>query len=265
MVDHLKLKRDKIRRPWTYRHPDSGKDYEIRETVTTTLEPAGRAKMKDVQLYVLSRKCNLKNPVVLGTGLLEMTESSVPDCLSSDSGYATASSRRPSVNQPTGAHPSLTYTGGQESSSSPLPAYQQPVYAQNLPSVQETPSSSYPKSSYPTQAGKKMSYATSTSHRSHRESYAAQPSTHNRNEDFTFSTDNSGTYSGMTGESGAGDGGMRYDFLHDDDNYSLHSDSHTTRPASNTPRPTASIYEAQNVYSPTSDDTAYSNDYVTRH
>jgi hypothetical protein len=266
-VDQLKLGRKKLRRPWTYRHPDSGKDYDIRESVTTNIDPEGLERLKDVQLYVLTRKCPLKNPVVLGTDIL----GTVRDYLSSDYEYETASSRRPSFNHPATAHTSLAYTHGQASYSSPLPAYHQPIVAQNLPSVKETPSSSYPTSSYSMQAGRTMSHEKSTSyyppleepHQSRHESYAAHTSTHDRNEDSEFSSYDSGTYSGAKGGSGAGEGGMEYDVLYgDDNNYSLHSDSHTTHQAYSTPQPIMGTNEPQNVYLPTSGDR---NDYITRH
>jgi hypothetical protein len=92
MVDSLKLERKRIKSPWWYRN-----EYEIKDRVKVTIEPAGGgAKLKDVLLYVLTRKCPLKNPVVLGTDILGVAELAGPDYRSSksmDSGYLAESSR----------------------------------------------------------------------------------------------------------------------------------------------------------------------------
>ena len=52
MVDILKLERKRIKSPWWYMN-----EYEIKDRVKVTIEPAGGgAKLKDVLLYVLTRK-----------------------------------------------------------------------------------------------------------------------------------------------------------------------------------------------------------------
>jgi hypothetical protein len=275
-VDDLRLKKDRIK-PWTYRPPHSKEKFEIREMINIDIEPMGGAKLEDVQLYVLSRRCHLKHPVVLGTDVsLGTANSAPPDYLSPrsiDSGYGTASSRRPSFNQPSMAHTSATYLAGQESYSSPSPAYHQPQYAQNLPSVQETPSSTYPTSSYPTQVGRTMFHGTSGSYYTPNdesqagpghESYAVQTSAQDRTQNSGFSSYDSGAHSGTTGGTRSGDGGMNNDFPPDDDNYYLHSDSHATHSAYNPPRTVAFSDEPQHVYSSASDDAAYATDYITR-
>ncbi len=92
MVDTLKLERKRINSPWWYRN-----EYEIKEKVKATIEPTrGGAKLKDVTLYVVTRKCPLKNPLVLGTEILGVAEPAAPDyrpSKSMDSGYLTESSR----------------------------------------------------------------------------------------------------------------------------------------------------------------------------
>jgi hypothetical protein len=92
MVDSLKLEKKRIKSPWWYMN-----QYEIKDRVKVTIEPTeGGAKLRDVQLYVLTRKCPLKNPVVLGTDILGVAELAAPDYRSSksmDSGYLTENSR----------------------------------------------------------------------------------------------------------------------------------------------------------------------------
>lgn len=267
MVDELDLKTSKIT-PWMCMPPNSKESYKVQAVVTTNIEPSGRAKSKDVELYVLSRKCPLEHPVILGTDILGTVESAASDYFSSDSGYGTASSRRPSFNQPPTAYRSTTYTTGQPSYSSPSAAYHQPIYAQNLPSVQETPSSSYSTSPYQMQGGSTMPHDYSApynpihdaSHGSSHESYTAQRSAHDPEKNSQFSSYDSGAHSGTTGENGSGDGGMGYD----DDNYSLHSQSTHATHSAFTPRPVVMNDQPQNVYSPTSDGIAYSNEYITR-
>jgi hypothetical protein len=276
IVDDLRLKKRKVK-AWTYRPPYSKEKYEIREMVNIDIDPVGGAKLEDVQLYVLSRRCHLKHPVVLGKDVsLGAANSSPPDYLSSrstDSGYGTASSRRPSFNQPSMAHNSANYPAGQPSYTSPSPAYHQPQYAQNLPSVQETPSPSYPASSYPTQVGRIMSHGTSGSYYTPNdesqagpgpESYAAQASAQDRTQNSRFPSYDSGAHSGTTGGTGSGKGGMGYDFPPDDDNYYLHSDSHTTHSPYTPLQPVAVSNDPQHVYSSASDDAAYPTNYVTR-
>ena len=92
MVDSLKLEKKRIKSPWWYRN-----EYEIKEKVKATIEPTGGgAKWRDVTLYVLTRKCPLTNPVVLGTDILGEAELPASDYRSSksmDSGYLAESSR----------------------------------------------------------------------------------------------------------------------------------------------------------------------------
>jgi hypothetical protein len=92
MVDNLKLERKIIKSPWWY-----GNEYEIKEKVKATIElTGGGAKLRDVTLYVLTRKCPLKNPVVIGTDILGGAELPAPAYRSSksmDSGYLAESSR----------------------------------------------------------------------------------------------------------------------------------------------------------------------------
>ena len=92
MVEILKLEKKRIKSPWWYRN-----EYEIKDRVKVTIEPTGGgAKLKDVPLYVLTRKCPLKNPVVLGTdtpGVAELAAPDYPSSKSMDSGYLTESSR----------------------------------------------------------------------------------------------------------------------------------------------------------------------------
>lgn len=90
MVDSLKLERKRIKSPWWYRN-----EYEIKEKVKATIEPmGGGAKLRDVTLYILTRKCPLKNPVVLGTDIPGVAELAAPDYHSSKSigsGYSESS------------------------------------------------------------------------------------------------------------------------------------------------------------------------------
>jgi hypothetical protein len=273
-VDILKLETKKVK-AGKYTNPDSGKEYDIRESVKVSIELTGGEKLRDVQLYVITRRCPMKNPVVLGTGVLGTTEPASPDypsprsidsgygTASMPSGYGAASSRHPSVNQPlrplaatfTSTSGSATYPVGQPSYSSAPSVPHRPLYTQTMSNVQETSSSSYPNSSYP--AVRTMSHGTSSSyypqgdgrHGSHHETYAPSTSSHDRKQDSRSSSYDA---------KGHSEGGMEYNSPHDGDHYSLHSGSHSSYI---TPRPTSFSDEPQNVYSSASDDTVYA-DYV---
>jgi hypothetical protein len=253
-VDYLRLKTDRIKQPWKYRHPGSGKEYDIRESVRINIEPMGGAKLKDVQLYVLSKRCPIKNPVVLGTDILGTAEYAASDFPSSDSGYGTAGSRRPSFNQTAAAYHSATHTADQPSYSSPSPPYHQPIYPQSIPSV---PSLSYSTSSYSTEGERTSSHGSSQSYYPPHNTSAE--TTISR--DSGFSTFGSGDHLGAEGASGSGERGMEDNLPGDNDNYTLHSSSYTSASAY-IPRPPSGD-EPKNVYSSASDDTVYA-DYVAR-
>ncbi|KAH8796313.1 hypothetical protein BGZ57DRAFT_847023 [Hyaloscypha finlandica] len=253
-VDYLRLKTDRIKQPWKYRHPGSGKEYDIRESVRINIEPMGGAKLKDVQLYVLSKRCPIKNPVVLGTDILGTAEYAASDVPSSDSGYGTAGSRRPSFNQTAAAYHPATHTADQRSYSSPSPPYHQPIYPQNIPNV---PSISYSTSSYSMEEERTSSHGSSQSyyppHNTSAETIISR--------DSGFSTFGSGGHLGAVSSSGSGERGMEDNPPGDNDNYTLHSNPYTPASAY-TPRPPSSGDEPKNVYS-ASDDSVYAG-YVAR-
>lgn len=88
MVDILKLEKKRIKSPWWYRD-----EYEIKDRVKVTIETGG-AKLKDATLFVLTRKCPLENPVVLGTDILGVAGLAASDYRSSKSigsGYSESS------------------------------------------------------------------------------------------------------------------------------------------------------------------------------
>jgi hypothetical protein len=268
-VESLRLKKESIK-SWRYTNPESRKEYEIRERVRTDIEMTGRGKLRDVKLYVTPRKYSAKNPVILGTDIIgtptpHPAASDYLSSRSSDSGYGTANSRRPSFNLPlrpvdsafTTAAAPATYADSQQNYSSGSQAYHQSIYAQNLPSVPEAPGSSHSTSSYPKKRGKTIPGPpdSATSHSSYHDAYYA--SSHDRNQESGFSNYDSGGHPGMTGASWLGEGGMEYNLPRDDDRYTLRSDSHA-RPYT-TPRTPPPSDESQNVYSSASDDTGYAD------
>jgi hypothetical protein len=272
LVDTLRLEK-KSTNTSRYTDPESRETYECRERIKTDIERTGKGKLKDVKLYVIPRRCSLKNPVVLGTdsiGTLDQVGASLQDYSPSsiDSGYGTANSR-PQFNlslrtvdrtASSARTSSANYSG--PGYSSPL-GYNQAIYGQNLSSVQEVSSSPYTGSSYPREAERTPSYGASTSYyptqdQSSHETYAeSYPVDSERKQDSGFSSYNSAALD-TTGASGSTEGGMGYNFPPGNDpSYSLHSNSNVGNSAYITPRPTPPSDESQNVYSSASDDSAY--------
>jgi len=260
LVDDLKLGR-KSTNACRFTDPDSRKTYECRERIRTDIEPTGRAKLKDVKLYIIPRRSSLKYSIILGTdsmGPLDTVGTPSQDYASSsiDSGYGTANSR-PQFNLPlrtvdrtisSTAASSANYSGTSFSSS---PVYNHGIYSQKLPSVQETPSSSYPREAERRTSPSYYPSPDQSSHETYAESYPVESE---QKQDSEFL----GYKSGTPGVSESDEGGMGYNFPQGgDENYSLHSNSHGRNSAYITPRPSPPGDGSQTVYSSTSDDTMY--------